>query len=88
MAWCAAHILDTSTPAVEQFLRPTVKLTALILKYFPDDNLNLSTTVNIIDLDSTNCINDRRNENLADRFTRDEPWTGILESLKLERLKH
>jgi len=69
MAWCAAHILDTSTPAVEQFLSPMVKLTALILKYFPDDNLNLSTT-EIIDLDSTDCINGRRNDNPADRFTR------------------
>jgi len=79
MAWCAAHILDTSTPAVEQFLRPTVKLTALILKYLPDDNLNLSTT-EIIDLDSTNCINERRNENPADRFTRHRFWTGIFET--------
>jgi len=55
MAWCAAHILDTSTPAMEQFFGPTVKLTALILKYFPDDNRNLLATV-IINLDSTNCI--------------------------------
>jgi len=59
MAWCAAHILDTSTPAVEQFLGPTVKLTALILKYFKGDNRNLTATV-IIDLDSTNCIKERR----------------------------
>jgi len=71
MAWCAAHILDMSTPAVEQFLGPTVKLTALILKYFLDDNRNLSTTV-IIDLDGTNCIKELRNEYPADRFKRNK----------------
>lgn len=72
MAWCAAHILETSAPAVEQFLGPTVKLIALMLKYFPDKNRNLPTTVNNIDLDSPDCINERRNENPANESTKCE----------------
>lgn len=68
MALCAAHILDKFMSAVEQSLRPTVKLTALILKNFPEDTCNLPKRV-IFVLHSANCINKRRNDNFFESET-------------------
>lgn len=69
IAWCAAHILDTSTLLTGLSLRPMVKLTPLIFKNL----LYLSNLLTIIEFRSTlNGIN-----NTAESVD-DCTWIGIL----------